>query len=167
MPLATRTRCTGHCCRMIRIGEGVSRETVLQMAFDPRATEEHAKIAAMLRPLVGEPPVNLHRDEAPLVWLTEADHYYTCIHFDGRNCTAYEARPRMCSAYPYGNTCEVEGCTWDPDEARLVSHVIDRGRAHEPRPHVEELVQIALGPRALERRIGVALTQEPPCEPAA
>lgn len=36
---------------------------------------------------------------------------FDCKHFDGRNCTAYESRPRMCSGYPYGGACRVEGCT--------------------------------------------------------
>lgn len=42
-------------------------------------------------------------------------HYYSCRHFDGKNCMAYESRPRMCSDYPHyghGGACQYPRCTW-------------------------------------------------------
>jgi Fe-S-cluster containining protein len=43
----------------------------------------------------------------------EKSFLYTCRHHDTEtgDCRIYETRPMMCSEYPYGNECAIEGCT--------------------------------------------------------
>lgn len=58
---------------------------------------------------------------------------YTCRHLDAvtGDCGAYESRPGMCSEYPYGSACAIDGCTWT--DATVVSAEIVRARAAEAR----------------------------------
>lgn len=57
---------------------------------------------------------------ADMVMFLRHDHkgyHYTCKHFDKNtgNCRIYKTRPKMCSAYPYGNECKYKGCTMEGD----------------------------------------------------
>ena len=48
-----------------------------------------------------------------LPWKIGRTHrYFTCRHWDesSRLCTVYDDRPRMCSSYPYGSTCDHPDC---------------------------------------------------------
>lgn len=102
--MTDEARCTGHCCRVIHVGVGASRREIEEIAIR-EGSREAWFIVDMLRPLVGDDPKGTGR------WFTEADRRYTCRHFDGVNCTAYEERPDMCRNYPYGRPCPEDGCT--------------------------------------------------------
>ena len=161
--LTTRTRCSGHCCREVLLAGGsISRRRLETLAVEAAANGfiewviEAAYVIDMLVPVVGPSPSRTD------VWRTESSHAYACRHFDGTSsCTAYEARPRLCRDYPYGRACSEPGCTWDDEEARLVSWAEDcrtrgeradecaaimdarhaeQGLPHEPRDR--DLVQI-------------------------
>ncbi len=94
-----------------------------------RNAHDNARIASMLRPVVGEPRTKVSiRNKA---WFTDEDHVYTCVHFVEGNCTAYEERPLMCSDYPYGKTCEHgEACGWE-EGATITALVTDKRRREE------------------------------------
>lgn len=143
----TKTRCSGHCCQDFQV-RGMSRQALLHNALDSidkglASAEDDAFIADMLRPVIGP---SLRNDR----WWTEAHHRFGCRHFDKENkaCTVYDQRPAMCRNYPNGEACEFEGCTWDPEEARLVSYVTSKGRIWYE-PSAQGLVQI--GGSKLER----------------
>jgi Fe-S-cluster containining protein len=94
-------RCTGHCCKRFWLSSHPSK-----LLREARAHYESAKpnwayvreclrIFRMVRPLGGG--------------------FYRCVHHDAKtgNCMNYENRPWMCSAYPYGRECQIDGCTLD------------------------------------------------------
>ena len=86
-------RCTGHCCRGFTLD--------LDYVTDPEASfQDDAFIRDMLVPI--EPDLDDGREHA---WK------FDCRHHDGRNCTRYADRPKMCRDYPYGKACGRAGCT--------------------------------------------------------
>ena len=88
-------RCTGHCCRFFCLDDPY--EEIQTKEWQDKMLEGE-KIAEMVIPL-------------GVVGSEAKQHYYTCKYFDGANCTNYENRPLMCSAYPHGRGCGVKGCT--------------------------------------------------------
>ena len=88
-------RCTGHCCRFFSLTEPY--EEVQTKEWQDKYVDGE-EIAAMVIPLNAVPS-------------RIKSYYYTCKHFDGKNCTNYEDRPSMCSNYPYDGKCGVKGCT--------------------------------------------------------
>jgi Fe-S-cluster containining protein len=48
-------------------------------------------------------------------WERLEGRLYTCRHFDGRLCTAYNDRPAMCSEYPYDKGCHTCNFTASED----------------------------------------------------
>jgi hypothetical protein len=115
------TRCTGHCCREMQIGQSLRtlHATALREAGDarPGLIPESVQVAAMLRPFVG-PSTCLKGSDGEPRWITEADHRYSCVYVQPNgDCGNYEDRPRMCREYPYGHACSYEACTWDRYEA--------------------------------------------------
>ncbi len=120
-------RCTGDCCREFELP--VTRADLAALAFwrlvlPANWTRElfetgadYAKTATMIRPVRLIAPGEL-RPDGTVNETTAAIQIWTCVHFDGANCTAYEARPRMCSEYPYGKPCGYgEACAWDAGRA--------------------------------------------------
>ena len=112
-PVPTGDRCTGNCCRQFslpwthtELASWLRNEALPDgmRSLDDETGGEVSMIVAMTRP-------------AP----NGDEHAYTCILFDGSGCTAYEARPEMCSAYPYGKRCEHgKRCSWT--EGRRGAH---------------------------------------------
>lgn len=103
-PYVELARCTGHCCKSfpLPVTMAVLRADVEAVAagdITARHFQDGAQVLDMLIPL-GEPTGDVQKDR------------YTCRHHgaDG-NCGIYETRPRMCSEYPYGQPCRIEGCT--------------------------------------------------------
>ena len=99
-PVPVGDRCTGECCKRFFIWDHEQWAAWLNGAPVPKEFEgdraEFDMIVSMIRPIPGEPRA------------------YTCSLFDGESCTAYEARPRMCRGYPYGQKCEHgKLCAWD------------------------------------------------------
>jgi len=109
-------RCSGHCCR--RFAFPLSPSEVERVAADPDGVitldtgESHPPIfdAAYMADMLIDPQLReTTPDGRPLA---EPEWYYTCRHLvDGRDCGAYEQRPRMCREYPYGRPCMYSGCT--------------------------------------------------------
>jgi hypothetical protein len=81
--------CTGHCCEDFTL---TNEGGVQAIRDDPARWEEGAYILDMLVPL-------------------DDEGHFTCRHFDpvARLCTAYEARPAMCSTYGVEKGC-AHGC---------------------------------------------------------
>lgn len=107
-------RCTGHCCELFTLPYDPS--DVKRMAFDAwrrgfgtSAYGTRVRGALVLSDMLiprgfGNLP---QHTPAQATWL------YTCRHYDKEAglCGIYERRPSMCRCYPYGRTCEFEGCT--------------------------------------------------------
>jgi Fe-S-cluster containining protein len=89
-------RCTGHCCAAFPVG-GLGPHDMARL----RLAQDGDFIADMLV------YIGPRADDGRHMW--------TCRHFDfsSGNCGAYDMRPRMCSEYPYGKTCEHAECTRD------------------------------------------------------
>lgn len=103
--------CPGDCCEAISLPP----EAVRRLEERPESVEDGVQVSAMLVPL---PPAeareiverNGGRFNAELRW-------FTCTNWDPatRLCKVYEARPGMCSAYPYGRGCDFGcGCQGTP-----------------------------------------------------
>lgn len=136
-------RCTGHCCREFSLPAG--RDYLAAQAFwwlalgttvdDLANGLEHAKIASMIIPSRIAEIGDLLPDGRPA---EHRQNVWTCSHFDGENCTDYEHRPRMCSAYPYNAPCGFVDCAWDAGRAgthpRRASGVVrlEEGKVHLP-----------------------------------
>lgn len=91
---ARGARCTGHCCRRFSVD--------LDALTDPKRNVVDGNYLRDMLVLLDEPP----RDAAR--------YLMACRHFDGRDCTAYSSRPRMCRDYPYGRPCKYDDCTFRP-----------------------------------------------------
>jgi hypothetical protein len=92
-------RCTGHCCLAFFLPVAHEQHAEYDWSrVGPVGKGEGETIASMVVPL---PEINSNR--------------YTCQHVrqqaDHFDCSIYEHRPEMCSAYPYGRTCEFARCT--------------------------------------------------------
>ena len=95
-------RCTGHCCRVFHLPYSPE-----EMEAKKSTIQDGEFIADMII-LLGK---GKSWPDCPSSELGGESYFYTCKHFDGTNCTAYEKRPNMCRLYPYGNACKYEGCT--------------------------------------------------------
>lgn len=104
------SRCTGHCCR--RFPLPVSLDELRERQAQPEAPPD----VVYVKPRVRDGDYLL----AMLVELGQGYYlngepcwYYTCRHHDVHtgDCLAYDSRPWMCSAYPYGLMCTIDGCT--------------------------------------------------------
>lgn len=104
-------RCTGHCCEHFSLPWDYKelKRRAKSMPDDKQLNQ----VAEMVIPLgfIENPDQILHPDHK--------HHAYTCKNYDKevRSCTAYETRPKMCSDYPYGNSCNYKTCTWDAGQA--------------------------------------------------
>lgn len=102
-PVPTGDRCTGQCCKSFPLPFSwnewaamvITGEYLARFEGYHRRTGELAMILSMVRPNQNDPRNRPGQQQ-----------YYTCTMFDGKSCTAYDARPRMCSEYPYDNPCE-------------------------------------------------------------
>lgn len=115
--MTTVPACNGSCC------------AAFYLPFDHAEIDDPArmwnvqdgeKITAMVLP-IGLDEAAERTEAFGGTWpaLTDEDreerrnHYYTCRNWDHatRRCVQYEARPIMCSTYPYGGTCRHCGAT--------------------------------------------------------
>lgn len=116
--MARRNCCNGDCCRRFtipyspdEIAENYRAWQACELNGDQgedrlghRIVEEIWLIAPMLR-YIGE------RNTTPAgKKLDSPCHWYTCVHFDGKDCGIYKIRPKMCRDYPYGRKCQYPGC---------------------------------------------------------
>lgn len=116
------SRCSGQCCRLFIVPavhdvgglDGFKRQSA--PGVDPRFdTTEHRYIANMLIDTGND----VEFDPLGGLKLEQPQRAYKCKHFDGSNCTAYEARPDMCRLYPsYHGSCNVKGCTYEAETQR-------------------------------------------------
>ena len=112
-PVSAGDRCTGECCRAFplpwnhdKLGDWLRGE-----ALPPSI--DHAEIHMVLAMTKPEPAI--------------ADNWYSCKLFDGHSCTAYDARPTMCSDFPYGRRCEHgKLCSWTEGRRGHHSRAADR-----------------------------------------
>ena len=96
-PIAAGKRCTGECCKAFSLPWSHERMAEFWRNEKRPVTEDYSEVAMILAMVVPHPD----------------GKRYTCRLFDGKNCTAYEARPEMCSSYPYGRRCEHgKLCAW-------------------------------------------------------
>src|ERR1700690_370117 len=94
--VAMTARCTGHCCRRFPLNITMDKLKENAAAFGG----DYALILDMIIQLPDAPD-----DHGPR---------YTCRHLlASGDCGIYETRPKLCSEFPYGRDCNVEGCTWD------------------------------------------------------
>ena len=127
------SRCTGHCCKRFPLPENLD---YIKAHRNPDAAREAGdgmpwlyggeKLAEMLIFI----EVGAYSDGRPCF-------FFTCKHHDTAtgDCMDYANRPPMCSDYPYGKPCIIEGCTADNKgvprdlpEDQLVQ--IRRGKSH-------------------------------------
>ena len=93
-------RCTGHCCQAFPL------PNYARLRVNPRRFLQGEQILDMLRPL-------------PRV---DARSMFTCARLqENGDCGIYETRPRMCTDFPYGRPCDVQGCT-----RRTTGGIVDR-----------------------------------------
>lgn len=119
-------RCVGHCCRLFYLpyspDELATRAATARVLAErgqaTRIAVDAIQIAGMVREVAAHAPLAdavavrsgfLHHCQPSV-----ADgkvHWYTCANLreDG-NCAIYAQRPRMCSAYPYGEACLYAEC---------------------------------------------------------
>ncbi len=110
-------RCTGHCCRVFTLPYDPAG--LAEVCNEPGRVVDGPYIADMVIHLGSgtADDLGLAPDVRP-AWAADnrdkdlLSHWYTCRHFDGNNCTAYETRPSMCKRYPYGRACEYGACAW-------------------------------------------------------
>lgn len=104
--------CSGACCAVFYIPHTMGD---LQRKAAKGELQDGAYIADMAIPLTVEEA----RARAakfggnPRILKRNAGHHFTCRHWDEKTklCTAYDARPKMCSEYPYGEVCGLaDGC---------------------------------------------------------
>lgn len=101
------TRCTGECCKAFPISGGISLDELRELCATKNFIDGDV-LLDMLIPLgVHVVPPGRHPKSLPLAASeNRAQHFFTCRHFDGKNCGIYENRPDMCKRYPYGDPCE-------------------------------------------------------------
>lgn len=130
------SRCSGQCCNAFtlpctpeQIVEAIEHLKRCEVDPEYKATflsgggpniwlpMEYTTILPMLIPIVYAMEGDQHpSNPTHSIEKGRDGWYYTCVHFDDRtgNCNIYDHRPRMCSEYPYGNTCTYVDCTMDP-----------------------------------------------------
>lgn len=130
-------RCTGDCCRSFTFPVGpeelkdlyeqwadIQQGDSIDMGLVPQKVRRLIQDIHLIYPMVKylgrrEMPNHFNpSDEFLQTGKTPKEHIYTCKHFDGRNCTIYDIRPRMCRRYPYNSDCNYEGCTWGEKRAK-------------------------------------------------
>ena len=92
-------RCTGRCCAEFTIHHDehtLSPSEVLAVLNDPVDDDELVFVANAI-PFLG--PV-----EPDGVW------FYTCRHFDGRDCLIYATRPSACRCFGEAYPCPYPDC---------------------------------------------------------
>lgn len=96
-------RCTGHCC------EAFSCPSPQYLAANVANIIDGNVLVDMLIPLGPSASSDLAYEE----YDTRNRWRYDCRYFskETRQCTDYAGRPGMCRDYPYGNNCEIDGCT--------------------------------------------------------
>ncbi len=128
------SRCTGKCCTVFPLGgrtlaeiqETAKRERSHPEADVPRITDSMA-IEDMLIPFYG-PLMGSSSDVDRSVFgegwdqLLREQPTFTCKHFDGKGCTIYERRPRMCRDHGVKTFCNWDGCEYEPALERRRKH---------------------------------------------
>ena len=91
-----------------------AQSTLWQMKPGPRYAEIE-RIADMVIYLGYEPMTTTHRGKTLVEqekYSRSMKHYYRCKNLLANgDCGVYETRPKMCSEYPYGGTCDYKECT--------------------------------------------------------
>ncbi len=115
LPVVTE-RCTGHCCRSFPLSidmQASAVEVMAQLKAGPgggRGSYLDAEyVLDMIIPIQGPRLEGLPQ------------HAFTCRHFDGDNCTAYEARPKLCREHGISGSCDHrdKGCTFVVERPKL------------------------------------------------
>lgn len=99
--------CNGACCFAIYLTTNGEERGIEAIKEHPECTNEAARMIEIF--------------EVVPEWSGIAA-YHRCRVFDGKQCTEYEQRPTLCSAYPYSHECEF--C--DGGVMRDVSEVLRR-----------------------------------------
>jgi Fe-S-cluster containining protein len=118
MSSITVPECDGRCCAVFPLSIDI-----VQFVTHPEKFKDHDFVLDMLVSLSPETARKRWRDlgfgefrGGP----NHGDQLFTCRHWDEvtHRCTAYEDRPDLCRAYPYGRECEWCGSKGDvPAEA--------------------------------------------------
>jgi Fe-S-cluster containining protein len=89
------SKCPGYCCSYDHIE--ISAADVKRLAKHLGTTQKFVR-EKYTKTVAGTLMLRHHADES---------FKSICVFFDSehRRCTVYEARPRTCRAYPYGNKC--------------------------------------------------------------
>lgn len=104
------SRCTGHCCAKFFLPFD-NKEELKALASN---AQDFAYIYDMVIKLPEQTEDGAGNPYAPDDH-EHRNHWWTCKHHDSvtGDCKAYDKRPEMCSAYPYGGPCLMKGCTAD------------------------------------------------------
>ena len=150
------SRCTGKCCTRFLLSEGATladiREQAERARSDPempvvRVTDAMA-IEDMLIPFDGpwmertSPGVYGEGWEQNL----RENPTFTCKHFDGRFCTIYERRPRMCRDHGVGTACNWagHGCEFEPALARRKAYDERVAESEKAAKEISERIDVPL-----------------------
>lgn len=94
------SRCSGHCCEVIRIPYSIA-ELRAGRSDKYRGELVEGKFLGEIL----EPTGKVTDD---------GGHVYRCTKFVGGECTIYAHRPTMCADFPYGRPCPYpDECTWE------------------------------------------------------
>ena len=99
LPIVT-DRCTGHCCERFPLHTDSDGEFTHASfaACDPSTIVDGEFIADMVIVLLGPEPDGV-------------SDQWTCRHYDGANCRAYDRRPEMCRNHGVLWQCRQAACT--------------------------------------------------------
>lgn len=95
-------RCTGACCKDFTL-----KYSPEEFEAKKNDLQDGLQIAGMIVYL-GKYAETDMIDNDP-----SDQHHYTCRNFDGKDCTIYDTRPRMCRTYPNGDPCRYRDCQWE------------------------------------------------------
>lgn len=103
--------CAGACCSVFPMSHSALQMMARGASTDPEATYILDMLIPLTRDEARERTARLGYEWPERDWPEGAYDLFTCRHWDEatRLCTAYDSRPKMCSNYPYGPTCE-RGC---------------------------------------------------------
>ena len=105
------SRCSGHCCREIRLGWSPGQ--IELGAAAERKGDTYYIFHNNAYTTIGD-SVKLHEMLIPVRLEDDGRWLYHCRHLQPNgDCADYENRPWMCRAFPYGRPCPYEGCSWD------------------------------------------------------
>ncbi|MDQ7818704.1 MAG: YkgJ family cysteine cluster protein [Melioribacteraceae bacterium] len=126
------SRCTGHCCKDFTLAyspeelkkefdETLSKNRKILKQIKDREKRYDETISYMKSDIYLVPQMVIHLASIEVNCNGELHpltlHHYTCTNHDPvtGNCKIYEARPRMCSNFPYydhpNGECPYKGCT--------------------------------------------------------